>query len=149
MISSKNENEEKKSMMADIYGEAVFLIIPVIALVFITAVKNSISIETIVSSLLLTSDWSIMSSVIFGQCAYKVSRVVTLLGSKTDGRRYAFYLARRIFLITISLLVYAAVTFSPNLYIGVIQVILFFLSIYFFFVDSAGSYILLNRNSFK
>ncbi|HHU0601472.1 TPA: hypothetical protein ACT91X_000295 [Proteus mirabilis] len=149
MISSKNENEEKKSMMADIYGEAVFLIIPVIALVIITAVKNSISIEEIVSSLLLTSDWSIMSSVIFGQCAYKVSRVVTLLGSKTDGRRYAFYLARRIFLITISLLVYASVTFSPNLYLGVIQVILFFLSIYFFFVDSAGAYILLNRNSFK
>lgn len=149
MISSKNENEEKKSMMADIYGEAIFLIIPVIALVIITAVKNSISIEAIVSSLLLTSDWSIMSSVIFGQCAYKVSRVVTLLGSKTDGRRYAFYLARRIFLITISLLVYTSVTFSPNLYLGVIQVILFFLSIYFFFVDSAGAYILLNRNSFK
>lgn len=136
-------------MMADIYGEAIFLIIPVIALVIITAVKNSISIEAIVSSLLLTSDWSIMSSVIFGQCAYKVSRVVTLLGSKTDGRRYAFYLARRIFLITISLLVYTSVTFSPNLYLGVIQVILFFLSIYFFFVDSAGAYILLNRNSFK
>ena len=149
MISSKDEGEEKKSMMADIYGEVIFLIIPVFALVFITIVKNSISIETIISSLLLTSDWSIMSSVIFGQCAYKVSRVIAILGPKTDGRRYAFYLARRLFLITISLLVYAAMTFSPDLYIGVIQVILFFLSIFFFFVDSASSYILLNRNSFK
>lgn len=149
MISSKDEGEENKSMMADIYGEAIFLIIPVVALVFITIVKNSISVEAIISSLLLTSDWSIMSSVIFGQCAYKVSRVVAISGSKIDGRRYAFYLARRLFLITVSLLVYAGMTFSPNLYLGVTQVILFFLSIFFFFVDSTGSYILLNRNSFK
>ncbi|HAT3808198.1 TPA: hypothetical protein I8608_001010 [Morganella morganii] len=149
MISSKNENEEKKSMMADIYGEAIFLAIPVVALIFITAVKNSFSFETIFSSLLLTSDWSIMSSVIFGQCAYKMARVVTILGSKTDGRRYAHYLARRIFLITLSLLIYAAIVFAPNLYLGAFQIILFFCSIFFFFRDSAGAYILLNRISIK
>lgn len=142
MISSKRKSSEKKSMLADIYGEAIFLMIPFLGLIFVTIFKNSSSFSSILLSLVYTTDWSIMSAVIFGQCAYKVSRVMPLLGGKVDGRRFTFYLSKRMLMVFVSLFIYAAMVFKPNFYLGVIQIALFLLSIIFFFKDSLASYIL-------
>ncbi|MFC0227633.1 hypothetical protein [Serratia aquatilis] len=147
MISSKGKSSERKSMLADTYGEAIFLIIPFLGLIFVTIFKNSSSISSILLSLVLTTDWSIMSAVIFGQCAYKVSKVLPLLGGKVDGRRFTFYLSKRILLIFVSLFMYAAMVFRPNIYMGILQIFLFLLSIFFFFKDSLASYILQYRHS--
>ncbi|MDP8796827.1 hypothetical protein QZQ15_02270 [Serratia marcescens] len=147
MISSKKNHSEKKSMLADIYGEAIFLMIPFLGLIFITIFKNSSSFSSILLSLCSTTDWSIMSAVIFGQCAYKISRVIPLLGDKVDGRRFTFYLAKRILMIFVSLFMYAVMVFKPNIFIGIIQIMFFLLSFIFFFKDSLASSILHHRNS--
>ncbi|HDJ1438981.1 TPA: hypothetical protein PPN70_001396 [Serratia rubidaea] len=150
MSSSKRKSFERKSMLADIYGEAIFLMIPFFGLIFVTIFKNSSSISSILFSLVSTTDWSIMSAVIFGQCAYKVSRVIPLLGGKVDGRRFTFYLSKRILMIFVSLFMYAAMVFKPNVYIGIIQIALFLLSIIFFFKDSLASSLLHYRyNKFE
>lgn len=147
MNFSKVTSEEKKSMLADIYGEAIFLIIPFLGLIFITVIKNSTSLASILSSLLLTTDWSLMSAVVFGQCAYKVSRVIPICGEKIDGRRFTYYLALRILFIFSSLFVYAAMAFKPNIYLGIFQIILFSSSVFIFFKDSLASNILSKRHS--
>ncbi|NIC26383.1 hypothetical protein [Serratia plymuthica] len=147
MVSSKEKSSERKSMLADTYGEAVFLIIPFLGLIFVTIFKNSSSLSSVLLSLALTTDWSIMSAVIFGQCAYKISRVIPLLGGKVDGRRFTFYLSKRILLIFVALFIYAVMVFKPNIYLGVIQIFLFLLSILFFFKDSLASYILQDRHN--
>ncbi|NWC65505.1 hypothetical protein [Cedecea sp. P7760] len=147
MNFSKVTPEEKKSMLADIYGEAIFLIIPFLGLIFITVIKNSTSLASILSSLLLTTDWSLMSAVVFGQCAYKVSRVIPICGEKIDGRRFTYYLALRILFIFSSLFVYAAMAFKPNIYLGIFQIILFSSSVFIFFKDSLASSILSKRHS--
>lgn len=147
MNFSKVTPEEKKSMLADIYGEAIFLIIPFLGLIFITLIKNSTSLASILSSLLLTTDWSLISAVVFGQCAYKVSRVIPICGEKIDGRRFTYYLALRILFIFSSLFVYATMAFKPNVYIGIFQIILFSSSVFIFFKDSLASNILSKRHS--
>lgn len=147
MTSFKRNSSEKKSMLADIYGEAIFLMIPFMGLIFVTIFKNLSSFSSVLLSLVTTTDWSIMSAVVFGQCAYKISRVIPLMGSKVDGRRFTFYLSKRILMIVISLFLYAAMVFKPNIYIGIAQIILFFLSVFFFFKDSLASYILHFRHN--
>ncbi len=147
MTFSKVNPAEKKSMLADIYGEAIFLIIPFMGLIFITVIKNSNSLESILASLILTTDWSLMSAVVFGQCSYKISRVIPICGENIDGRRFTLYLSIRILLIFSSLFIYAAMAFKPNIYLGIVQVIVFILSVFTFFKDSLASYILLKRHT--
>ena len=145
MTFSKVNPVEKKSMLADIYGEAIFLIIPFLGLIFITIIKNSTSLTSIFSSLLLTTDWSLMSAVVFGQCAYKISRVIPICGQRIDGRRFTYYLALRILFIFASLFIYAAMAFKPNIYLGTLQIIFFLSSVFIFFKDSLTSCILSQR----
>jgi hypothetical protein len=145
MIFSKVNPAEKRSMLAEIYGEAIFLVIPFFALIFITIIKNSTSLTSIISSLLLTTDWSLMSAVVFGQCAYKMSRVIPICGINVDGRRFTLYLAIRILLIFFSLFMYAAMVFKPHIYLGCFQIILFSISVFLFFKDSLASNILFYR----
>lgn len=147
MASSKRTYTDKKSMLADIYGEVIFLMIPFLGLIFVTIFKSPPTFSSILLSLVCTTDWSIMSAVIFGQCAYKISRVIPLLGGKVDGRRFTFYLSKRILMIFVSLFMYAVMVFKPNIFVGIIQITIFLLSIFFFFKDSLASSILHYRHN--
>lgn len=142
---TSSKKKENKSLMADIYGEVIFLLIPILGLVFVAAVKNSESIKLFFLNLLTTSDWSLMSALIFGQCAHKMSKVVPKMEGQVGSGPYSFYVAKRIALIIVSLLMYALITFSPNIYLGGIQMLIFMISIYFFMKDSVASKILLKK----
>ena len=63
----KTRIEKIEAMRADAYGEAMFLI-PVLGLFIVSIAKDYSSIKSILYHLLTTSDWSLMSAVIFGQC---------------------------------------------------------------------------------
>ena len=140
MTYSKDENRKNKAIRADIYGEAMFFLIPVLGLFCVSIAKNSASIKDIFYYLLTTSDWSLMSTVIFGQCAHKMAKIVPMMQRNINSSQYSFYVAKRIFLIVVSMLTYSIIIFFPNIYLGIIQIIIFLLAIFIFLKDSFATH---------
>ncbi|MBT0372742.1 hypothetical protein ISO79_03200 [Morganella morganii subsp. morganii] len=147
MTYSKDENRKNKAIRADIYGEAMFFLIPVLGLFCVSIAKNSASIKDIFYYLLTTSDWSLMSTVIFGQCAHKMAKIVPMMQRNINSSQYSFYVAKRIFLIVVSMLTYSIIIFFPNIYLGIIQIIIFLLAIFIFLQDSFATHKLLDKNN--
>lgn len=150
-MTSSNQNEKKKkSHLSDIYGEIVFIIIPFIAFVLMSVSKgisDNKGLADLIKSLIGSTDWSLISAVIFGQSAYKISKVIPNCGSAIDGNKYTLYLSVRILYIFISLIFYSIIFFTGNIFFGMLQVFMFFFSLFTFMKDSLAAYVLIERNN--
>lgn len=146
---SQNENRKNRAMRADAYGEAMFFLIPVLGLFIVSIAKDYSSIKSILYHLLTTSDWSLMSAVIFGQCTHKMAKVIPMMQGNIDSAQYSFYVSKRVFLIVVSMLTYAIIIFFPNVYLGIIQIIIFLLSLFIFVSDSIAIHRLMSIQNSK
>ncbi|MDM3868103.1 MULTISPECIES: hypothetical protein [Proteus] len=149
MTYSKNENRKNRARRADVYGEAIFFLIPVLGMFIVSVAKNYSSLGSIIDYLLTTSDWSLMSAVIFGQCAHKMAKVIPIMQGSIDSAQYSLYVSKRIFFIVVSMLTYAIITFFPNIYFGITQVIIFIFSMYVFLNDGLAIHKLIDVHNSK
>lgn len=149
MTSSNRNDKKKKSHLSDIYGEIIFVIIPFIAFILMSVSKGISENKGLIDLLKIligSTDWSLISAVVFGQSAYKISKVIPVCGSKIDGNKYTLYLAIRILYIFISLILYSIIFFTGNLFFGLLQVFMFIFSLFLFMRDSLTASILIDRN---
>lgn len=89
-MKKMSESEFKKEAFASLKAEYLFVIIPFLLLVFIKWINNSIE------DILLTSDWSLASCIIFGQVALKVSQAVAENNNRMHVGSYGYYSTKRL-----------------------------------------------------
>jgi len=142
MTSSKIDKKEKESMLADVYGEVIFICIPFIALLAMNAIKSLSSDVNFFTTVFFSTDWSLISAVVFCQSAYKISRIIPKCGTRIEGRKYTLYLAIRFLYITFSMIVYGCMFFYPNIWLGFFQFLVFLGSLIVFIRDGLASAIL-------
>ncbi|WP_235589311.1 hypothetical protein, partial [Type-D symbiont of Plautia stali] len=84
MTSSNHSDKKKKSLLSDIYGQIIFIIIPFIAFVLMSVSKglsDNKGVMDLMKLLISSTDWSLISAVVFGQSAYKISKVIPICGN--------------------------------------------------------------------
>jgi phosphatidylglycerophosphate synthase len=127
--------KERKSMLAELSSEYVFIVTP---FVFLVAIKlYAYSWPEIV----LAPDWSLVSCIIFGQISVRMSRSA-IKYQHADSRQFGLYSAKRFFLVAVSLLFYFGMVAQPTLYLGWCQIGLFALASFFHFKDGLTARIL-------
>jgi hypothetical protein len=129
--------KERKAMLAELWSEYVFVVTP---FVFLVAIKlYAYSWQEII----MAPDWSLVSCIVFGQMAVRMSRSA-INHQAADDRQFGWYSSKRFFLVAISLLFYFGMVAKPSLYLGFGQIVLFLLASYFHFKDGLVARILDN-----
>lgn len=139
-MNSTLSAKERKSMLAELLSEYVFIVTP---FAFLVAIKiYTCSWHEII----MAPDWSLVSCIVFGQLAIRMARSAIKYGA-TDDRQLGWYSSKRFFLVAISLLFYFGMVAKPTLYLGLGQIGLFVLAGFFHFKDGLTSRILENMAS--
>lgn len=132
-------NSEKKAILAELKAAYIYIITPFILLVFVK-VYNSTYIDII-----LTSDWSLASCIIFGQITANISKSVSSVKITTHESNFSYYTAKRFLCVVISLMLYFAILLKPQLYLGVLQILVFLFASFLHFRDGFTNYLLQKR----
>ncbi|MFJ4256594.1 hypothetical protein ACIP01_06505 [Pseudomonas monteilii] len=125
----------RSSMWAELFSEYIFIFTP---FVFLVAIKLYAYCWR---EILLAPDWSLVSCIIFGQIAVRMSRSA-IKHRSADDAQFGLYSANRFFLVAVSLLMYFGMVAKPTIYLGWAQLGLFLLASYFHFKDGLASRIL-------
>lgn len=128
-------SKERKSMLAELASEYIFIITPFVFLVAIKIYAHSWP------EIILAPDWSLVSSILFGQISVRMSRSA-IKYRHIDNRQFGLYSSKRFFLVAVSLLIYFGMVAQPTLYLGWCQIGLFVLASFFHFKDGLASRIL-------
>ncbi|MBD8148451.1 hypothetical protein IFT37_04955 [Pseudomonas fluorescens] len=133
-LSSKKRN----TMWAELFSEYIFIVTPFVFLVAIKLYTSSWE------DILLAPDWSLVSCIIFGQIAVRMSRSAIKYRT-ADDTQFGLYSAKRFFLVAMSLLFYFGMVAQPTIYLGWGQLVLFLMASYFHFKDGLAARILEGR----
>lgn len=135
-MKSKISKIEQNSVIADLKASYVYILIPFLLLVGVKLYTDSWA------SIILAPDWSLASSIIFGQIAANVSKAVSRCKKETNEYQFGWYTAKRFLLVAISLSFYFAMLLKPTIELGYAQIVLFFIASYLFFSDGITTYLL-------
>lgn len=122
-------------MWAELFSEYIFILTP---FVFLVAIKLYTSA---CNEILLAPDWSLVSCIIFGQIAVRMSRSA-IKHRTADDAQFGLYSAKRFFLVAVSLLFYFGMVAQPTIYLGWGQLVLFLTATYFHFKDGLAARII-------
>lgn len=90
--------------------------------------------------ILMVSDWSIASFIIYGQLISQITASSLTLRSVVD-HGLEYYVTKRIaFGLTANIVVYVLMSLKPNYYLGIIQLILFIFANIRYFSDNLTIY---------
>lgn len=128
-MNSHLNKSDQRSIFSDLKAEYLYVCIPFILLILVKVYFGS-SMDII-----LSSDWSLASSILLGQNASRVSRAVAKSTLKTNGSNYSWYSAKRFLYVMISLFFYFGMIFKPTLELGLSQFAVFLLASYLHFTD--------------
>lgn len=123
-------SEKKSDSTAYAIGEMLFILLPFIVMLIIYTYENKLS------SIIYEPEWSLASSVMFGQSVIKFIHTITKSASKKGNRKFFSYTIGTIFSVLIvlglvpSLIILALVFISkePQLWLITLQIIYFFLA---------------------
>jgi hypothetical protein len=132
-------SKERSTMWAELFSEYIFIVTPFVFLVAIKLYAYSWK------EILLAPDWSLVSCIIFGQIAVRMSRSA-IKYRIADDTQFGLYSAKRFFLVAMSLLFYFGMVAQPTLYLGWSQLVLFMTASYFHFKDGLTARILENNS---
>lgn len=111
------------------YAQLIYTLIPFFLLIMIKIYKDEWN------QIILTPDWGIAASLLFGQAQAKVISV-GLKNKISNGNGYQFYNSLRILYLMISLSVFTLMSIEANYSLAFFQIALFFYSIIIFIKDS-------------
>lgn len=127
---------EKSAIFAELKTDYLYIALPFFVLVLIKLFTGTWR------DIFLSPDWSLAACLIFGQSTSKVSRSVVAVKIKIVERQFGWYVAKRFFLVVVSLLFYFGMTAKPCLELGIFQIFIFFLASFFHFKDGFSSLLL-------
>lgn len=128
-MSYEITDREKNAIYAELKSEYIYIAIP-----FMLLIGAKLYYSTW-QEVLLSPDWSLASSIIFGQITSKVSRAIANTELKTSQEHFGLYTAKRFFFIVLSLSFYFFMLTKPVIGLGYAQVLLFFVASFFHFSD--------------
>ena len=128
-------SKERSTMWAELFSEYIFIVTPFVFLVAIKLYAYSWR------DILLAPDWSLVSCIVFGQIAVKMSRSAIKYRNANESQ-FGLYSAIRFFFVAVSLLIYFGMVAQPGLYLGCGQLVLFLMASFFHFKDGLAARIL-------
>lgn len=111
------------------YAQLIYTLIPFVLLIMIKIYKNEWH------QIILTPDWGMAASLLFGQAQAKVISV-GLKNKISNGNGYQLYNSLRILYLMISLSVFTLMSIESNYSLALFQFILFIYSVLIFIKDS-------------
>lgn len=99
--------------------------------------------------ILYSSDWSLAASILLGQNATKVARVISKIKDTVNGSSFSWYSAKRFLFVVIALFFYFGMIFKPNDYLACSQMFIFVMASCLHFKDGFAVKMLEKRASAK
>lgn len=120
-----NNDPISKSLRADyIYIFAPFLLLIIIKTYFGDY-----------SAIIKSADWSLAACLIIGQSQSKVIRASLISERNVKDAGVYYFIAKRFLLIVVALSFYVLMLLKPSTYLGVLQIIVFFIASFLHFSD--------------
>ena len=135
-MRSQSKDRERKAVAADLKAEYLYVLIPFVLLI---GVKLYFATW---EDIFLSADWSLISCIVFGQVAFKMSKAVAKTKHKTTDQMFGYYAAKRFFFVVISAAFYFAMLSKPTLLLGFAQIVLFAIATWFHFSDGVAVHLL-------
>lgn len=133
-MRSEFSAKERKAVFADLKAEYIYVLIPFVLLVGVRLYAGTWQ------EIVLSPDWSLISCVVFGQLAFKMSKAVAKSRLKTNEQQFGYYSAKRFFWIVVSAALYFGMIAKPSLLLGFFQFGLFFIAAFMHFSDGFAAY---------
>ncbi|MBA0185010.1 hypothetical protein H0261_14820 [Pectobacterium versatile] len=135
------EDKEKAIFAKRLISSWYFIVLPFAILIAIKIYSYSIL------DILLVSDWSIASFIIYGQLISQITASSISIKKITDYGLEYFVSKRIAFGLTSNIVVYILMAIKPNYYLGITQVLLFLFANVRYFSDNLAMYDLKNHTS--
>jgi len=139
-MSSAVSEGDKSAMFAELKIDYLYIAMPFFLLIAIRLYLGDWR------DVILSTDWSLASCVIFGQSASKLSRAAIAAKHKVVEQHFGWYTAKRFLLIVGSLAVYFGMIAKPTLGLGFFQIFVFVLASFFHFKDGFAALIMLRKD---
>ncbi|AKE61461.1 hypothetical protein PU088_003312 [Citrobacter farmeri] len=117
-----------------------FILLPFAVLIFIKLYSMSLI------DVLLVSDWSIASFIIYGQLISQITANSISLKKVADHGLEYYVTKRIVFGLTSNIVIYILMALKPNIYLGVLQILLFIFANIRYFSDNLSIYDLKKAN---
>lgn len=124
-----NNSSELKSSLASL----VYTLIPFL-LLLITKIYSKKYAE-----ILITADWGLAASLLFGQSQAKIISAGLLTKKTTNNSGYQLYNALRITYLITALCTFTLMTINPNFWLALFQLSIFIFSLFIYLKDSLAS----------
>lgn len=111
------------------YSQLIYTLIPFVLIIIIKIYKNEWN------QIILTPDWGIAASLLFGQAQAKIISV-GLNNSISNANGYQFYNSLRTLYLMMALIIFTLMFISPNYSLAIFQIFIFVFSIIIFIKDS-------------
>ena len=134
-MSNKKENFAS-------YAQLIYTLIPFTLLIIIKIYKNEWE------QIILTPDWGIAASLLFGQAQAKIISA-GLKNSISNANGYQFYNSLRILYLMIALSTFTLMSIEPNFVLAIFQIVFFIFSIIIFIKDSITAQKIINIDNSK
>ncbi|EKN5093107.1 hypothetical protein ACRBEF_15595 [Yersinia proxima] len=127
-------NEEKAIFVKRLVTSWYFFIVPFVILITIKIYTSSLI------DVLLVSDWSIASFIIYGQLISQTTANSISIKNVVDHGLEYYVTKRIVFGLTANIVIYVLMSIKPNIYLGIIQILLFIFSNLRYFSDNLSVY---------
>ncbi|EOC9227477.1 hypothetical protein ACJCFQ_003266 [Enterobacter hormaechei] len=117
-----------------------FILLPFAVLIFIKIYSMNLV------DVLLVSDWSIASFIIYGQLISQITANSISLKKVVDHGLEYYVTKRIVFGLTSNIVIYILMALRPNIYLGVLQILLFIFANIRYFSDNLSIYDLKKSN---
>ena len=111
-----------------------FILLPFAVLIFIKIYSMNLI------DVLLVSDWSIASFIIYGQLISQITANSISLKKVVDHGLEYYVTKRIVFGLTSNIVIYILMALRPNIYLGVLQILLFIFANIRYFSDNLSIY---------
>ncbi|MBA4707934.1 hypothetical protein [Aquitalea aquatica] len=138
-MNSVEINREKSVIFTELKTDYLYIAIPFLLLIAIKLYMGEWR------DVILSTDWSLASCLIFGQSASKLSRAAVASKNMIVEQNFGWYTAKRFLLIVASLAVYFGMIAKPSLSLAFSQIFLFLIASFFHFKDGFAA-LLIIRN---
>lgn len=132
-------NKEKEIFVKRLVTSWYFFILPFVILISIKIYTSSLV------DVLLVSDWSIASFIIYGQLISQITANSISIKNVVDHGLEYYVTKRIVFGLTANIVIYVLMSIKPNIYLGIIQIVLFVFSNLRYFSDNLSIYDLKNK----
>ncbi|MFV8760147.1 hypothetical protein ACSMDK_25095 [Yersinia enterocolitica] len=127
-------NDEKAIFVKRLVTSWYFFIVPFVILITIKIYTSSLI------DVLLVSDWSIASFIIYGQLISQTTANSISIKNVVDHGLEYYVTKRIVFGLTSNIVIYVLMSIKPNIYLGIIQILLFIFSNLRYFSDNLSVY---------